>query len=172
MACLYYGGIASTAKREAASVALTLAAGLVFAQKAAAFPTLQDETHFWASLCVSVASLCCGGGAADACVFALAGLAGAIYRTPENPYASILCLILSIRLWSKVLLMSSTTTTTTSYCCVDAADLVITMLYACYTIEVALIPQFTHPEDWPIYGGCGAYVSFAAAWYQKSKTRL
>jgi hypothetical protein len=71
-------------------------------------------------------------------------------------------MMLSIRQWASVMRIAAST----SRSGVDAADLVITTLYLCITVDTGLVPQFTHPEDWPIYGGAGVYVAFAAAWYK------
>jgi hypothetical protein len=62
--------------------------------------------------------------------------------------------------------MASVPTTRPSFRTHDAVDLAATTLYLCYTLETGLAPQFTHPEDWPIYGGVGCYVAFAAGWYR------
>ena len=124
------------------------------------FYTVEDELHFWASVAVAWAMAAAQKG--DACVFALAALADAIYRTPENPYAVILCTMLAIRQWTFVMRIVAKASRGWQ----DAADLVVTTLYLCLTLDTGLMPQFTHPEDWPIYGGAGAYVAFAAAWYK------
>ena len=116
------------------------------------------QLHFWASIGVAWGMVALKKQ--DACVFALAALADAIYRTPENPYAAILCMMLSIRQWSVVMRLAATTSRG------SAADLIVTTLYLCLTIDTGLVPQFTHPEDWPIYGGAAVYVAFAAAWYK------
>ena len=42
-------------------------------------------------------------------------------------------------------------------------DLLSVMMYTLFTAETAMVPQFEHQEDWPIYGGTAAYVTFAVA---------
>ena len=143
LACLYFGAIASVPneKRAGGVVALTLAGGLLFTRPP--FPTVEDELHFWVSLvvalCMSIVALlrCDEDRGAEACVFALAGLGDAIYRTPENPYAPILCVILTIRQWSKVMRlcgMPSASSASGAIIMIDAVYLLMTTLYACVTI--------------------------------------
>jgi hypothetical protein len=184
--CLYFYGVPQP--RGANAVALMLASALLFVK--VPFSTVMDKGHFWASLVLVFVT----SGAffvrhlyevyskntdhhhstakiknnvknensnIDACIFALAALTDSIYRTPENPYASILCIFLTIRQWLKVFCIL------TSSCepYYAALDLILTTWYICFTVEVALLPQFTHPEDWPIYGGAAVYATFAAACY-------
>lgn len=160
---------------------ITICASLVFVR--IPFPTVQDELHFWLSIMAAVAMAIVAlwlqdqNRAAEACMYALIVLADAVYRTPENPYASILCILFAIDQWQKVMqkfcflsLEPSNPhgTAGSNNMHVDNMDLLLSTVYMCLTIELGLVPQFNQQEDWPIYAGIGAFATFAAAWYRST----
>jgi hypothetical protein len=107
---------------------------------------------------------CYRKNAADVCMFSITALADAIYRTPETPYASIICLLLAIRVWDRVIAISAADHGEWT---MVKADFVTAILYSGFTMDAALVPQFKHPEDWPIYAVTASYVTFAIAWRRR-----
>jgi hypothetical protein len=147
------------------------------------FATIGDESTFWASVFFGMAhalgGLFCKDSeekVKDSCLYALATVSIALYRTPETPYAGILIAILTVKQWSKVI---SSCRGRISHNKDDNAlilvwrqlDLLATTLYLCLLVEVGLVSQFSEQEDWPVYAGIGMYISFTAAWYQSSSSR-
>ena len=166
------------------------------------FLTASDEIHFCSSIaCVCLLSVLSWIWQSDvlgseACIYALCVLADAIYRTPENPYAGIFCVIFAINQWQKILVLcvfspdaniaqntprcvekivmkkidndkkTTTHTAIQEHKISKIINLVLTTFFMCLSIQTGLVPQFIQPEDWPIYGGVGAYVTFATAWYK------
>ena len=186
--CLYFYG-APQQQLGANAVALMLASALVFVK--IPFSTIiMDQAHFVSSLVLvfwtagaffvrhnycfgtHTSSFAKNKNNSDACIFALAALTDSIYRTPENPYVSIFVLILTIRQWLKVFNVMAIMTDDHDYHSYSyyytAIDLILTTWYICLTIEVGLLPQFTHREDWPIYGGAAVYAAFAVACFYHS----
>ena len=198
----------------AVAVLMTLSCVLLFLIHGIPFLTLTDVIHFWCSVgCVCLLSVLSWvqwqndtSLGSEACIYALCVLADAIYRSPENPYAAIFCVIFAINQWQKILVLCvfsgsvslqssfspppemhdddddqcddtrnrrvttfSTTTIIMMRTITKIIDLILTTLFMCLSIQTGLVPQFTEAEDWPIYGGVGAFVTFATAWY---KTRL
>lgn len=154
LASLYFIGIGS----RCTSLSATLAAALCFV-KVPIFPTQSDEVHFWASLAMAAFAAFYNESDTDVCMFALISLADAVYRTPETPYAAIICVLLAIRTWNKVMAAAAAGEITVW----RKIDLLSVMMYTLFTAETAMVPQFEHQEDWPIYGGTAAYVTFAVA---------
>jgi hypothetical protein len=164
LASLYFLG--EDAKRENSKKAsATLAAALCFV-KVPVFPTQSDEVHFWASLAMTAFAAFYNESDTDVCMFALISLADAIYRTPETPYAAIICVLLAIQMWNRVIAMAAAGDMTVW----RKIDFLSVMIYTLFTAETAMVPQFEHQEDWPIYGGTAAYVTFAVAVMSRYKT--
>jgi hypothetical protein len=144
----------------AIAASVTLAAALCFV-RVPFFPTPSDAVHLGVSLAMTAYAAYNDQNAADVCMYALVSLSDAIYRTPETPYASIICLLLAISLWTRAITMTGVAKSTN-----EKVDFMCAMLYTVFTAEAAMVPQFDHPEDWPIYGGTAVYVTFAIAWLQ------
>ena len=129
------------------------------------------------------------GQGGEACVYALMALADAVYRSPENPYAGIVCVVLIVRQWHKalewggvmaMLMMLETTTTTTTTTSApttttfswrllgDALDLWLGTLVLCLTAELGVATQCLYAERWPFYAGAAVYIGFAVAHLRSS----
>jgi hypothetical protein len=157
LASLYF--LCEDVKNGTIAASATLAAALCFV-RVPLFPTQSDEVHFWASLAMTAYAVCYNESATDVCMFALISLADAIYRTPETPYAAIVCVLLGIRMWTRVMIQNNNAHALTLW---QKIDFLSTMIYTVFTAESAMVPQFEHPEDWPIYGGTAVYVTFAVS---------
>ena len=131
-----------------------LACCLVYAHNGIPFLTIEDETHFWVSVAGTVLAL--ASRSPDACICMLGTIADALYRSPETPYASIFVAVLAVRTWQKIRAGSAANIW-------KHLDLFFTILYLCLTAEIGLVPQFADREDWPIYGGVGAFATFLIA---------
>jgi hypothetical protein len=166
LASLYF--LCENEKKATIASSATLALALCFV-KVPLFPTQSDEVHFWASLAMTAFAACYNESAADVCMFALISLADAIYRTPETPYAHIICLLLAIRLWDRVFIFIHAVSGVTVW---QKMDFLSAMIYTVFTSETATVPQFEHYEDWPIYGGTAVYVTFAVAFMRHSTDRI
>ena len=165
LASLYFlGEDAKACKAGSKKASATLAAALCFV-KVPIFPTESDEVHFWASLAMTAFAAFYNESDTDVCMFALISLADAIYRTPETPYAAIICVLLAIQMWNRVIAMAAAGEITVW----RKIDFLSVMIYTLFTAETAMVPQFEHQEDWPIYGGTAAYVTFAVAFMRVYK---
>jgi hypothetical protein len=163
LASLYF--FCENEKTATIAASATLASALCFV-RVPFFPTPSDEVHFWASLAMTAFAAYCNENAEDVCMFALISLADAIYRTPETPYASIICLLLAIGLWRRAIVIIHDTAACGA---LQRFDFLSTMVYTAFTAETAMVPQFEHPEDWPLYGGAAVYVTFAIACMRHSR---
>jgi hypothetical protein len=145
------------------------------------FVTIGDESAFWASVffgtVYALVGLFCEDSEAkakDSCLYALATVSIALYRTPETPYAGILISILGVKQWTKAIStcrgqkVYHHNNNNPSKLLWNRLDLLATTLYLCLLIEVGLVPQFSEQEDWPVYAAIGMHTSFTAAWYQLS----
>jgi len=170
LVCLYHCATSLSARKSTnvlkiVCTPLTMGGAFVFLK--IPFPTVQDEFHFWLSmlslLMMSLLSVATKdqSRAAEACMYALVVLADAVYRTPENPYAGIVCLIFAIRQWQRALKLFHS-----SAWLLDATEFVLTTCYASITVELGWVPQLKEPEHWPIYGAAGTYAAFAMALYK------
>ena len=164
LASLYFLGAKDAKRENSKKASATLAAALCFV-KVPLFPTQSDEVHFWASLAMTAFAAFYNESDTDVCMFALISLADAIYRTPETPYAAIICVMLAIRMWNRVIDMAAAGEITVW----RKIDFLSVMVYTLFTAETAMVPQFEHQEDWPIYGGTAAYVTFAVAFMRAYK---
>lgn len=167
LACFYLCTLAP-GSTDAAVIALVLLAALPFVRTP--FLTPEDQLHFlcsWAlAACMAPFAIWRNDQqrAAEATLIALVALVDAIYRTPESPYAPLVCLLLTTRQWRKVIRLCQAKAPPPFF--PDALDLLGTTFYLCFTVQLGLVPQLTHQEDWPIYAGAGTYVAFAGAFYQ------
>lgn len=139
-------------KKASVAASVTLAGALCFV-KVPFFPTLDDEMHYWCSLAMAIMAAARGGNAMDVSMYALASFVDAIYRTPETPYASILCFLLALRVWDRLLLSDEGW--------LARADLLTSVLYASFTMNAGLVPQLSHPEDWPIYASTATFLIYS-----------
>jgi len=174
--CLYFAGGTSTGAAAAggspndaiAALWLLLSCFIVVGQ-GVPFVTLADALHFWlwgvTGVVLAVGHLLQQPQqqqqkGAEACVYALGALTNIVYRSPENPYASIVCAILVVRQWQKLLLAMRLSSSSLA---AAAADLVLTSLALCATAELGLAPQCRYRERWPFYAGLGLYLGFGLA---------
>lgn len=177
LASLYF--LCENEKKATIASSATLALALCFV-KVPLFPTQNDEAHFWASLAMTAFAACYNESAADVCMFALISLTDAIYRTPETPYAHIICLLLAIRMWDRVFIIihkrhavqAAVEGSDVGFTVWQKIDFLSAMIYTVFTSENATVPQFEHYEDWPIYGGTAVYVTFAVAFMRHSTVRI
>ena len=180
--CLYFaGGTAASSSSSgsnnsspsssssAAALWLLLSCFIVVLQEEGVpVVTLADALHFWLWGLTGVA-LAAGQlllpppqpqqQGAEACVYALGALTNIVYRSPENPYAGIVCAILVVRQWQKLLRAMSSSSSSWS----QAANLVLTSLALCATAELGVAPQCRYRERWPFYAGLGLYLGFGLA---------
>ena len=168
LASLYF--LCENEKKATIVASSTLALALCFV-KVPLFPTQSDQVHFWASLAMTAFAACYNESAADVCMFALISFADAIYRTPETPYAPIICLLLAIRLWDRVIFIR-TNHVAAGANVVQKMDFLSAMIYTVFTAETAMVPQFEHFEDWPIYGSTAVYVTFSVAFMRHSTANV
>jgi len=155
--CIY--GASATAETWSLVIcaAGTLTCCLVYAVSGIPFLTIEDETHFWFSVVSTVLALCFRSP--DACLCMLGTIANTLYRSPETPYAAIFVTALAVRAWQKIRSAASTKNSSVW----TSLDLLFTVTYLCLTAEIGLVPQFADREDWPIYGGVGAFAAFLIA---------
>ena len=162
-ACLYYAMTDATDEEDAvdpdeygggAPVALLTVACclLVWVLHGIPFAFFHDALHFgvMCAACLFACLILRGRGrSVEACIYALSALADAMYRTPENAYAPLLCLLLGVRLWQKIL--------------TRAGDMPLAAGTLCLTVELGLIPQLQARDAWPFMAGAAALVTFAIA---------
>ena len=145
----------------------SVACCLLYVMSGITFLCQDDEAHFWLSIVGTWIMILCGGAKSitNMSMFMLGSIADALYRGPETPYASIFVVALGVQTWQKVFGL-----------CFELVgwrghlDSMLTILYLCATIELGLVPQYTDNEDWPIYGGLGALVTFVVAWSMRQKS--
>ena len=160
----------------------TIACCMVYGFSGIAFLTAEDEMHFW----MAVAGAIMMGAlditmmlmsnknslTPDVCIYTLAIVSDALYRGPETPYASIFVVAFAIRAWHKSFVLffypKQGGTMSILHMGVAHVDLVYSVVFMCLTAEVGLVPQFYDREDWPIYAGVGAFMTFLAAWSTRS----
>ena len=119
----------------------------------------------------------------DCCIYMLGTITDMLYRSPETPYAGIFVIFFAIRAWQRAYVLffhlvkpsshyyyengadiTSPSFTTIIMAVLLHMDAVYSTFYLCLTAEVGLVPQYADDEDWPIYAGVGAFITFLAAW--------
>ena len=157
-------------------MALVLAKGIPFL-------TMGDEVNFWAPACISLLYTLLtfinqnsqkhsnnnrfGVRVNDSCIYALATIAVALYRTSETPYVAIIVSILAIKQWQKIFECHSGGDDNGDILLFKQLDIIFTTIHLCMIIEVGLVPQFAEIEDWPVYAAVGTYITFIVALYKK-----
>ena len=152
------------------------------------FVTMEDEIHFWMSIAgtlvcvaldiiimymVSYQKLDCFiklaehlmkiASTTDACIYMLGTIADTLYRGPETPYAGIFTVFLAVRTWQRAHILFFFKSTNIWISLLLHIDTAFCIVYLCVTSEVGLVPQYADREDWPIYAGVGAFITFLAA---------
>jgi hypothetical protein len=138
------------------------------------FVTDADRLHFgltcgtgaWLVACAAVTGRMGQGG--EACVYALMALADAMYRSPENSYAGIVCAVLVVRQWQKALDWGASSSAVPQpplpQRLGDALDLWLCTLVLCVTAELGVATQCLYAERWPFYAGAAVYIGFVIAY--------
>ena len=167
--CLYYATASSTSLTNApALVALWLQAScaLLLVTQGVPFLTAADAMHavLWLAVGVALALHSWLAHAEDegteACLYALGSLATLMYRTPEHAYAGVLCAVLVVRQWEKLLLVKKRKS--------PLFNLFLTTVALATLADTGVAPQCTPPERWPFYAGLGVYMGFALALLRSS----
>ena len=166
--CLYYATASSSLTNAPALVALWLQAScaLLLVTQGVPFLTAADAMHavLWLAVGIALALHSWLAHAEDegteACLYALGSLATLMYRTPEHAYAGVLCAVLVVRQWEKLLLVKKRKS--------PLFNLFLTTVALATLADTGVAPQCTPPERWPFYAGLGVYMGFALALLRSS----
>ena len=167
------GGAAARAALTA--LALVSACALLVLVHGAPFVTDADGRFFWAECAFAVflavraratANEAQGG---EACAHALAAMACAVYRTPENAYAGLLCAVLLVRLWGKLLAWpppapAAQARTAQAFFFFEAADILGSTALTAWGARIGVAPQFAPASArFPFFAGVALFISFVFA---------
>lgn len=114
----------------------------------------------------------------DSCVYALEIISIALYRTPENPYTSILSFYSAVRLWEKVFILCHGRNQVTFLSQNGAfhlswlvhilryIDLFLNLLNFNLICEVGMKPQYVSQEVWIFYFMLLVFITYCLVKYQ------
>jgi hypothetical protein len=131
------------------------------------FITQDDRAHFLLTACMGLVYAALSwirpppkspGYAVQCCLHALDTVICCLYRSPETPYAPILCSIFVTLLWTKVFLHCQPQVSR-----VRCVELNLGVVHVALLAQAGLCPQFVLEEHWPVYAVVGLYISYAVA---------
>jgi hypothetical protein len=160
VACLYYATSSSSRHAPAlVALSLTISNALVTLVHGVPFLLVEDAAFFWCqalfAAASAVAALACGGAdSADACVHALSATACVVYRSTENAYSGLVCAVLLVRAWTRLLQVTPA----------HALDCALAWGLVLWQARIGVAPQLGAPrERWPFFAGLALYISLVFA---------
>lgn len=148
---------------------------LIYIRHRVHFHNLEDALVFWLSAgsgCVYIllsfrteTKLRRRSCEIDGCMYSLATIAIALYRSPETPYVSILVFFMACRIWTKVFLFCHGEIGP-SGTFIIFLDMVISVMNYSLLCEIGLKPQFVLDEVWPFYCALMLFLTYSLIKYQ------
>jgi hypothetical protein len=106
----------------------------------------------------------------DGCLYALQTISIALYRTPENPYTSILVFYMACRIWEKLFIschgLGRDLLVLKRRKYIAYVDIVISLINFELQCEFGMKEQFIFAEVWPLYFTLLIFVSYCIVKYR------
>jgi hypothetical protein len=164
VACLYYATSSSAASsrhtQALVALSLTISNALVTLVHGVPFLLVEDAAFFWcqtlfaAALAAVAMAFRAPDDGADACVHALSATACVVYRSTENAYSGLVCVVLLVRAWTRLLQVTPP----------HALDCALAWGLVLWQARIGVAPQLGAPrERWPFFAGLALYISLVFA---------